>query len=627
MTHDSSGRQISSTNTPAGQPADTSTTTFDEWGQVLGGADSNGVADYVYDGLDALGKVETRGLVTKVTQTSTASGVSHTATAAYDPQGAVIVETLPAGITRRHTWDQAGELVDLSYTGPGTDPDTGQPVTDQDWFGWSSASDAAGRTVREWSPVGGSAYEATTGVQAVRSDRLFSYDPAGRLVQVDDSTGAGDGAVCQRRGYGFDANGNRTAQSVATNPSACSDTGVTTSTRVFNTADQPTTPAGGAGSYTYDLLGRQTLIPAADTTNPAAGNITVVYDHTDAARTITQDTTSVAFTLDGAGRRLQQTTTVDGATTGVLTRHYTDGGDNPTWSVDTTGGQTVTTRYAALTGDGLGVTFTTTPTGNSAELTLTGLRGDIAATVPVDAETPADGIASWTEYTEYGQPTTTNPPTADTSVTPIGYGWLGGHERATLAGLGITLMGARLYNQATALFTSLDPVYGGGNTGYGYPTDPINQQDLDGRKWKSWWHKNGGSVLGYVALGACVFGGPVACGVATLASAAVSGWGRYKRYRREGRSVRSWRFAASTAFDFAGARISPLRGVGAAKFVAGGKGIRKVSSFRRSRFVGTAAGRWYKPSAYKAVARRHPWRFGGRAAYSAASGYKGYRGW
>jgi len=78
MTHDSSGRQISSTNTPAGQPADTSTTTFDEWGQVLGGADSNGVADYVYDGLDALGKVETRGLVTKVTQTSTASGVSHT---------------------------------------------------------------------------------------------------------------------------------------------------------------------------------------------------------------------------------------------------------------------------------------------------------------------------------------------------------------------------------------------------------------------------------------------------------------------------------------------------------------------------------------------------------------------
>ena len=186
MTHDSSGRQISSTNTPAGQPADTSTTTFDEWGQVLGGADSNGVADYVYDGLDALGKVETRGLVTKVTQTSTASGVSHTATAAYDPQGAVIVETLPAGITRRHTWDQAGELVDLTYTGPGTDPETGQPVTDQDWFGWSSATDAAGRTVREWSPAGGSAYETTSGVQAVRSDRLFSYDPAGRLVQVDD---------------------------------------------------------------------------------------------------------------------------------------------------------------------------------------------------------------------------------------------------------------------------------------------------------------------------------------------------------------------------------------------------------------------------------------------------------
>lgn len=354
ISYDSWGRQLSYTNTPAGQPGDTSTTTFDALGQVVRVADGNGTADYTYDGLDALGNPETRGLVTKVTQTSTLSGASHTATAAYDAQGAVVVEKLPAGIVRRHTWDEAGELIDLTYAGPGTDPDTGQPITDQEWFGWTSATDAAGRTVREWSPAGGSAYEATSAVQAVRSDRLFAYDRAGRLVQVDDSTGVGGGAVCQRRGYSFDVNGNRTAQSVATNPGPCTDTGLTTGTRVFNTADQPTTPAGGTGAYTYDPLGRQTLIPAGDTTNPAAGNMTVVYDHTDAARTITQDTTGVAFTLDGAGRRLQQTTTVDGVTSGVLTRHYTDSGDNPAWSVDTSSGQSVTTRYAALTGDGLG---------------------------------------------------------------------------------------------------------------------------------------------------------------------------------------------------------------------------------------------------------------------------------
>ena len=31
-------------------------------------------------------------------------------------------------------------------------------------------------------------------------------------------------------------------------------------------------------------------------------------------------------------------------------------------------------------------------------------------------------------------------------------------------------------------------MFGGGNTGYGYPTDPINQQDLDGRRW---WNRVG----------------------------------------------------------------------------------------------------------------------------------------
>lgn len=112
-----------------GQPGDASTTTYDALGQVVRVADGNGTAAYTYDGLDAVGEPETRGLVTKVTQTSTLSVASHTATAAYDAQGAVTVEKLPGGITRRHTWDEAGELVDLTYSGPCTDPDTGQPIT------------------------------------------------------------------------------------------------------------------------------------------------------------------------------------------------------------------------------------------------------------------------------------------------------------------------------------------------------------------------------------------------------------------------------------------------------------------------------------------------------------------
>lgn len=43
-------------------------------------------------------------------------------------------------------------------------------------------------------------------------------------------------------------------------------------------------------------------------------------------------------------------------------------------------------------------------------------------------------------------------------------------------------MGVRYYNQATGAFTSLDPVPGGNATTYNYPTDPINQFDLDGKR-------------------------------------------------------------------------------------------------------------------------------------------------
>lgn len=86
MTYDTWGRQLTYTNTPTGQPADTATTTYDELGQVTKVTDNNGSQTFTYDGTDANGKAETRGLVTKTEATS--GGVTHSATAAYDAQGA-----------------------------------------------------------------------------------------------------------------------------------------------------------------------------------------------------------------------------------------------------------------------------------------------------------------------------------------------------------------------------------------------------------------------------------------------------------------------------------------------------------------------------------------------------------
>ncbi|MFZ2259883.1 MAG: hypothetical protein WAV52_03950, partial [Luteococcus japonicus] len=349
--------------------------------------------------------------------------------AAYDAQGAATVEKLPGGVIRRHSYDPAGELVDLTYSGKGTDPETGAAVGDQQWFGWSSRSDAAGRTVREWSTDGGSSYITTGGAQAVSSDRRYSYDKAARLIRVDETLNTRAVAPsCTRRGYGFDVNGNRTSQSVASNPSDCADTGAATVTRAYNEADQPVTGANGQGGYVYDPLGRQTSIPAADTIKPANGAMSLAYYDSDAAQSVAQGDTKVTFTLDGAGRRLVQNTTVGPVITpdvvaGTMTRHYTDSSDNPAWTVDQRGDQQVTTRFAGLTGDGMGITFTTTNGTTTAELALAGLRGDVNATVKLDGANPATGIDTWHDYTEYGQPTIAKTSVAG-GAAGAGYGWL-----------------------------------------------------------------------------------------------------------------------------------------------------------------------------------------------------------
>lgn len=44
------------------------------------------------------------------------------------------------------------------------------------------------------------------------------------------------------------------------------------------------------------------------------------------------------------------------------------------------------------------------------------------------------------------------------------------------------LMRARLYNRATGLFTSMDPVAGANDTAYNYPNNPISNHDISGNR-------------------------------------------------------------------------------------------------------------------------------------------------
>ncbi|MFC3404081.1 hypothetical protein, partial [Brachybacterium conglomeratum] len=132
----------------------------------------------------------------------------------------------------------------------------------------------------------------------------------------------------------------------------------------------------------------------------------------------------------------------------------------------------------------------------------------------------------------------------------------------------LTLMGVRFYNRITGAFTSVDPVPGGNATAYNYPTDPVNQSDLDGNKgkWKKrlksagrWAWKNKTRIASGVALGACVVLSAGACAVAAVGAAAISiGSNAYKK-KKLGKRYSWGSFAKDTALDVALAAVPGFR--------------------------------------------------------------------
>lgn len=498
------------------------TTGYDAAGDIATVATPDGTTtSYGYDGTDAAGNTEHRGLVTQLTASNPAGGgSSETITAAYDAAGNLLEQSLGGGVTQTNSYDTGGDLTGRVYTGDVTSTDSSGVTTtspNQDWIGWTQQFDALGRVTADWTPDGAALSGDTTGTAATGYARAYAYDGAGRLTQVTDQTattaGVGpvnpdgtttDGALvsgCVIRQYGFDGDGNRT--SLTTIPAAADGTcqtgtspsGATTKTWSYDHADRITNPG-----YTYDNLGRVTNLPQADTPQGAAaaatagtgpGDLAIGYYDTDTVHTLTQGGSTTSYGLDATSRPLTEATGPTGTpATSTTTLGYGDTTDSPGWETTTTSGTTSTESYLSGPDGNLAATL---PSAGGVQLAVNNPHGDCVSQITLPTTGDAAGLDDWTDTDEYGNPL--NPTTVGTTATNpggtqatdtsggLGYGWTGANQRAT-TGTGLVIMGARLYDPINGHFASLDPSVGGNTTPYTYPQDPINQADLNGQ----WWH-------------------------------------------------------------------------------------------------------------------------------------------
>lgn len=436
--YDTLGQQTSYTDADGA----TTTTTYTIDGQPATRSDGKGTYAYTYDGTDAAGNTEHRGLLTGLD--IDIPGGDDQFTAAYDEAGQQVLKTYPNAITATTQYDNTGHERNLSYYHDGWF-----------WTAFQAQYDANDRT--SWNAGG-------------LDTQFYTYDNNDRLTKVTDSTEG----QCTTRSYAFDKNGNRTTLTTAApnTDGTCQTSTTSTVNSTYDTADRATDTG-----YTYDKFGRTLTLPASTVTGGSA--LSVGYNADDMVATLTQGTKSKSFTLDPARRPRQTTDKTSGTETRRILNHYADTGDSPAWiATSTNAGSTWTweRNLIGIDGDLVG----TQPDTGIATIYLTNLHGDVIA--DTDDSPWITTVNNYYTQTEYGLPEATN------TTNPTRYGWLGAKQRSTDTLASLTLMGVRLYNPTTGRFLQTDPVPGGNENTYNYPNNPIDKYDLDGRlffkKWR-----------------------------------------------------------------------------------------------------------------------------------------------
>lgn len=428
----------------------TGTTSYDNAGRVKTFNDGKGTYTYTYDGADANGKVERRGLVTKM-DVGLASGPSEFAFA-HDPDGTADLTIYPNGAKAVKEIDSAGSVISLRY----------EDSAGNDLAAFSEAVDSESRVRLSESSA---------------SAQTYSYDGRSRLVEVQDEA---DG-FCTGRKYAYSLDSNR--NSLTTNNPApdgsCSNSGVVESA-AFDSADRIID-----SGYSYDALGRTLTVPAVDTDDVTAGQLGIAYYDNDMvaklSRTVGAQVNSKSFTLDPGSRLSEVASSVDGAELLKSSNHYANDTDSPAWVGIQSRPDAASAWASSWTRNVLGPDgdlVLSQPSSGVATVQIANLHGDLVAQLP-NVPGAAESMDSWSESTEFGVARKA------ASASAGSYGWLGTMRRATDSVGGLVLMGARLYNPTTGRFLSRDAVAGANDNSYVYPADPVNQFDTSGEGWFS----------------------------------------------------------------------------------------------------------------------------------------------